>query len=70
METHDQLDPQGRLVAFSVDSSWVNRRTVTSMVRTIPGVRVIRGSDWWWRDIFCEFELAGTRFQVRKDAAA
>jgi hypothetical protein len=69
LETYDQLDSQGRLLAFNVDSSWINRRTVASIIRAIPAVRVIRASGWW-RDIFCVFELAGVRFQVREDWAA
>lgn len=69
----DMRDEEGRLRSFEI-SSWLGRKGVAVIVRTIPGATLIRstsGFSWWIipnRDeTVCEFELAGIRFVVTED---
>jgi hypothetical protein len=61
----DQKDGLGRLVAFEVDSC-LGRRGALKVVRTIPGVRIIKGPRdflaWWDDDTFLEFEIQDVTF--------
>jgi hypothetical protein len=67
MRVFDIRSDDGRLRAFEVDNSWLTRRAVARIIRSIPGVRVTRAkSGWFARDAFCEFELNRVRFVVEE----
>jgi hypothetical protein len=63
-ELHDQ---RGRVFAFEIGVPWGGRRRVCSIVRKIPGARVIRAPrllSWFREEAFCQFEIGGVRFQA------
>lgn len=68
MLIHDQHQ-DGRVFAFEFDGVWLTRRRVLSIVKAIPGVRIIRdhadGSD---DGGFCEFDVDEARFVARPAA--
>jgi hypothetical protein len=65
MRTHDIKDSQGRILAFEIDNLFVSRRHVCRILRTIPGLLVLRTPCFLTRskeEEFCEFELGGQKF--------
>ena len=65
---YDMRDPEGRLISFEVDNTYLGRRAVSKVVAAIPGARIIRGPrsplSWWREEEFCEWELDGVIFQA------
>lgn len=67
MRVFDQRTEHGLLHSFEVENIWLGRRAAARVVRSIPGVRVIRAeASWWARDDFCEFDLNGARFIIEE----
>jgi hypothetical protein len=65
MKTYGLNDQEGRTFAFEVPSFLVGRRAVCRILRTIPGVRVVKEPQRWRlsaEEEFCEFELEGVTF--------
>ena len=63
MRVFDIRAEDGKLHAFEVENTWLSRKGVARIVRSIPGVRIRRAkSSWFSRDDFCEFEVNGVRF--------
>jgi hypothetical protein len=66
MRVYDQKDENGRVVAFQVGNTFLTRRGLCKIVRSIPEVRVLKApvsfSFWKSEDEFCEFEFQGERF--------
>ena len=65
---YDMRDPEGRLISFEVDNTYLGRRGVSKIVATIPGARILRWPrypfSWWREEEFCEWELDGVIFQA------
>jgi hypothetical protein len=68
MTVYDIHTPTGELLAFEIDHQTVGRRGVLRVVRSIPGVRVVRVPrrllSWFREDVFCVFEIGGARFEI------
>ena len=63
MKVYNLLDSQGRVFAFEVNTFLLSRRRLSSIVRKIPQVRIIRTPDLLpGEDEFCEFEIDGQGF--------
>ena len=70
VKTFDLFDDAGRLHAFEVSNLWLGRRGVVKIVRTIPGVTVLkvpqRMFSWRTEDEFCKFAVCGRQFTVEE----
>jgi hypothetical protein len=67
MRTYDLQDAQGRIFAFEVANAGIGRRGAVAIVRTIPGVRIVRSPrpfSGFREEEFCEFEVNGRRFVI------
>ncbi len=67
MKVYDLHESEGRVYAFEADNLLLGRRGAVRVVRSIPGVRVVRrprALSWLREETFCEFELDGVRFVV------
>jgi hypothetical protein len=67
MTIHELKDKEGRVFAFEIGNFLVSRRRVCRIVRSIPGVRILRTPrflSWLREDEFCEFELGGYKFKA------
>jgi hypothetical protein len=65
MQTHDIKDSHGRTCAFEINNFLVSRRRVCRILRTVPGLRILRTPrflSYFNEDEFCEFELDGKKF--------
>ena len=65
MTTYDLQDAEGRTFAFEVSNSFLRRRAIVRIVRTIPGARLTKEPRRWRLsndEDFCEFELDGAMF--------
>jgi len=67
MKIHDLTDQTGRAFAFEVSNTFLTRRAVYRVIRTIPGARLLKEPRWFaWDsdDHFCEFELERVLFRI------
>ncbi len=67
MKVSDLYDEKGRVFAFEVGSFWIGRSGIVSVVRRIPGVKIIRAPNVFGfsrEEEFCEFEVEGQRFEI------
>jgi hypothetical protein len=67
MTLHEIKDQNGRVFAFEVGNFLLSRRCVSRIVRSIPGVRLLKTQgyfSWSSEDVFCKFELGTQKFQV------
>ncbi len=65
MKTFDLTDNEGRVFAFEIENSGIDRRRVCDLIRSIPGVESRREPRRWRFSLdeeFCEFDLDGIRF--------
>lgn len=65
MKIYPIKDKEGRVFAFEVDGFLLDRRRVCRILRSIPGVKMLRSPGSLSRsreDEFCEFEISGQRF--------
>lgn len=60
------IDPEGRLLSFSVGNFFVSRRDVGNAFKSIPGIKVIKPASLYG-DEFCECELNGKRLVASED---
>jgi hypothetical protein len=57
-------DSRGRVFAF--ETSQPGRRGLTRALARVPGVTILRRPrflSWFREEVFCEFELAGARYE-------
>jgi hypothetical protein len=67
MTIYELKDKDGRIFAFEVDNVLLSRRGVCRILRSVPGVRILRAPRFLSRfreEEFCEFELGGRRFKA------
>lgn len=70
METYDITDGKGRLYAFEIDNTYFGfaRQAVVKIIKGhLPEAKVLRTPkplSSFREDTFCEFELAGSVFEV------
>ena len=69
MKIYDIEDDRGRTLAFEINNVWMSRRRFSRIVARIPGVTVTkrpRFFSWFAGDVFCYFELGGTKFEAEE----
>jgi hypothetical protein len=59
MKIHDLKNKEGVVCAFEVSNILLRRRAACRIVRSIPGVKLVRRTR---NDQFCQFELDGVTF--------
>ena len=65
MKTYDIQNQQGRVCAFEIEN--IGRRELCELIRSFPGVRLLREPKWlseFREEEFCEFELNGQAFRA------
>ena len=65
MRTYPINDDHGRLRAFEIDNLLIGRRSVVSVMRSLPGARVVREPlflSGWREDTFAEVDIDGVTF--------
>ena len=68
MKTYPIGESDEGMHAFEVDNFKIGRKGAVRIVKTIPGVKVIRlpkrWFSWFREEEFCEFEVDGVRFEI------
>jgi hypothetical protein len=68
MKVHDQIDKEGRISAFEVSNTFLSRKGLCKIVRSIPETQIIKAprfrSYFKGEDEFCEFEIRGQKFKA------
>ena len=67
MKIYEIRDHDGRLFAFEVNNTLLGRRAACRIARGIPGAQVVRQPQllsWWREDVFCEFVIGTSRFEI------
>jgi hypothetical protein len=62
MKIYEEHDAEGKLVYFEVPNSLLSRTTAIKIVKSIPGVEVIKVKIR--EDAFCTFKLGGRIFEI------
>lgn len=68
MKIYDIHTKDGGLLAFEVENTFLGRRGVVRVVRSIPGARIVcapvRILSWFREEVFCVFEVDGVPFKA------
>jgi hypothetical protein len=68
MKIYDQLDKEGRISAFEVSNTFLSRKGLCKIVRSISEAQIIKApgfrSSFKGEDEFCEFEIRGQKFKA------
>jgi hypothetical protein len=65
MKVYDLKDKAGRVFAFEVGNTFLTRRGLCRVVRSIPGARILKAArfgSYFKEAEFCKFEIQGQQF--------
>ena len=66
MKVHDLKDKEGRIFAFEVGNTFLSRRRLYKIAKSIPETKIIKAPKirHFFRSVdeFCEFEVQGQKF--------